>query len=114
MGGTLRSVWIRYTKEVKFDCEAMAPAPETEWGPFFVLFWTVYWAGNYDQSTAVEAGSVQSVPDQLVILEGSRDVKDLGPTGTYVDRAKVPQIGPKRLRKGTVEESPAPHSWQGW
>ena len=94
----------------------MAPALFGEWGPFSFclnILWVIYWAGNYGQCTATEAGSVKGIPDQLVIFKGTGHVKDLGPTGTDVDRAKVPQIGPKRLRKDIVEATSAPHSWQG-
>jgi hypothetical protein len=93
----------------------MAPAPSGV-GAFFAflnVLWVIYWAGNYGQSTAVKAGSIECVPDQFIIFKGAGHVKDLGPTGTDVDRAKVPQIGPKRLRKDIVEATSAPHSWQG-
>jgi hypothetical protein len=93
----------------------MAPAPNGV-GAFFAflkVLWVIYWARNYDQRTATEAGSVKCIPDQLIFFEGGCHVKDLGATGTYVDRAKVPQIGPERLRKDIVELASAPHSWQG-
>jgi hypothetical protein len=77
------------------------------------MIWVVNWARNYHQRTATEAGSVKGIPDQLVFFKGGCHVKDLRPTRTDVDRAKVPQIGPKRLRKDIVEAASAAHSWQG-
>lgn len=77
------------------------------------MIWVVNWARYYYQSTAVEAGSIECIPDQLIFFEGGCHVKDLGATRTHVDGAKVPQIGSKRLWKGTVEDAPTAHSWQG-
>ena len=73
----------------------------------------VNWARNYNQRTAGEAGSIKGIPDQLVIFKGCCHVEHHRPTGTDVDRAKGPQIGPVRLRKDIVESAPTAHSWQG-
>ena len=74
-----------------------------------VIWWTGY---DYQVSTG-NTLSIEGIPDQLVILEGCHNAKDLGATGTYVNGSKVPEIGPRRLRKDTVESVSALHSWQG-
>jgi hypothetical protein len=75
--------------------------------------WAIRWTRYNHKVSTGNTLSIEGIPDQLVIFKGGHNVKDLGATGTDVDRAKGPQIGPRRLRKDTVGTVPAFHSWQG-
>jgi len=75
--------------------------------------WSIWWTGYDYQVSTGNTLSIEGIPDQLVILKGGHNAKDLGATGTYVKGAKVPQIGTRRLRKYTVASVSAFHSWQG-
>jgi len=42
-------------------------------------------AGNYNQITAIDTGSIKEIPDDLVVFKGDHNVKYLGATRTDVD-----------------------------
>jgi hypothetical protein len=61
-------------------------------GLFFVLQRFIYWAGDSHDIATTDAGSVQEIPDQFVVLEAGHHIEYLTATRANVYWAKGPEI----------------------
>jgi len=52
----------------------------------------IYWAGDSNYVATRDAGSVQEIPDQFVVLEAGHHIEDFTATGTDVYWAKTSEV----------------------
>jgi hypothetical protein len=61
-------------------------------GLFFVLQRFIYWAGDSHDIATRDAGSVQEIPDEFIVLEAGHYIEDFTATRADVYWAKTSKV----------------------
>lgn len=58
------------------------------WGPLFVLYGLIDWAGNLYDIATTDTGGIKEIPDQFIVLKAGHHIEYFTATRADVDWAK--------------------------